>query len=73
VCIIIIRQKVTTYVREEVKTMKGARRDVKVCLIDDAKALAPYSTAPTVACGRCGVKANDAAVLCEPGLHSDVT
>jgi len=53
--------------------MKGARRDVKVCLIDDAKALAPYSTAPTVACGRCGVKANDAAVLCEPGLHSDVT
>jgi hypothetical protein len=53
--------------------MKGAQGDVKVCLIDDANALAPYSTAPKVTCGRCVVKANNATALCEPGLHSDIT
>jgi hypothetical protein len=53
--------------------MKSAARRDKICLVDDANAVSRYSSAPTVICGRCGVKANDASLVCEPGLHSDVT
>lgn len=53
--------------------MKGTEGEVKICLVDDANTVASYSAASMVTCGRCGVKADNATVLCEPGLHSDIT
>ena len=53
--------------------MKGTQEEVRICLLDDANAVASYSVAPKINCGRCGVKANKATVLCELGLHSDIS
>ncbi len=54
-------------------TMAGEREGRKICLIDDPNEYARFAAAPTVTCGMCGAKAHDASLVCEPGVHSDVT
>lgn len=53
--------------------MKGERKGRKICLIDDSHEYANLSAAAVVTCGKCGAKAREASLVCEPGIHSDVT
>lgn len=44
----------------------------KVCLTYDYDELEEMVASPVVTCGKCGVKAHDAAYVCEAGIHSDI-
>jgi hypothetical protein len=46
--------------------MKGETWNDKICNVDDASQARSLSKNATVSCGRCGVKAHDAANVCDP-------
>ncbi|HYS43251.1 MAG TPA: hypothetical protein VEM32_04650 [Geobacteraceae bacterium] len=46
--------------------MKGETWNDKICNVEDASLARSLSKDATVSCSRCGVKAHDAANVCDP-------